>query len=264
MATVNEIFKFLDSRAPVITKMDFDNVGLLAGFTNREVTGVLVALDITDEVINEALDKKAELIVSHHPMFYSLKSVNDGDRTGRKIVKLLNNGVSAICMHTNLDAASGGVNDALLKALDLKNIGLLAVGGVAADGTEYGTNRIGELKNPITMSDFLPLVKTALKSNGLRYHDSEKKVFKVGIVGGSGGSELHSAIKYGCDTLVTADIKYDSFLEAKEEGINLIDADHFCTENVVCPVLKEWLEGEYKDLRVDISSVHNQTAHFFS
>lgn len=263
MPAVSEIFAFLDKRAPVGTKMDFDNVGLLAGFTKRDVTKIIVTLDITDDVINEAILKNAELIVSHHPLFFGLKSVMDGDRTGRKIVALLNNGVSAICMHTNLDAAVGGVNDALLKVLGLNCLGLLSVGGTTADGAQYGTSRIGELDTPIMMKEFLPCVKGALNANGLRYHDSGKAVKRVGVVGGSGGSELSAAVKNGCDTLLTADIKYDVFLEAKEEGINLIDADHFCTENVVCPVLSDWLSVEFKDVKVELSSVHGQTARFF-
>lgn len=263
MPTVSDVFAFLDKHAPVSTKMDFDNVGLLAGFSKNEVTNILVTLDITDDVIKEALEKKAELVVSHHPLFFGLKSVTDSDRTGRKLVTLLNNGVSAICMHTNLDAAVDGVNDALLKAMGLQNMGLLSVGGTTANGIVYGTSRIGELETPITTKEFLTRVKDALKANGLRYHDAGRKVKRIGVVGGSGGSELRAAVNNGCDTLLTADIKYDVFLEAKEEGINLIDADHFCTENVVCPVLKEWLSTEFKSLKVEVSTMHSQTAQFF-
>jgi dinuclear metal center YbgI/SA1388 family protein len=125
MAKVEEILSALERFAPSCLKMDFDNVGLLAGFTKREADRLIVALDITDAVIDEAISEKAQLIVSHHPMFFSLKSVTDGDRTGRKITALLSHGISAICMHTNLDAAAGGVNDALAEAAGLTDVRLL-------------------------------------------------------------------------------------------------------------------------------------------
>ena len=108
MAKVSEIFEKLALRAPVALKMDFDNVGHLAGRADREVSRVLTALDITDEVIAEAKDMGAQLIVSHHPLtFEGLKSVTDSDPTARKFVAIIESGMSAICMHTNLDAAQG-------------------------------------------------------------------------------------------------------------------------------------------------------------
>ncbi len=262
MPTVNDIYMFLEKKAPKSLKMDFDNVGFLAGFSNREVGRILIALDITDEVISEAIGKGTELIVSHHPLFFELKSVTDSDRTGRKVVRLLSNGVSAVCMHTNLDAAEGGVNDRLAEAIGLKNIGLLAVDGVSPNGVEYGIGRTGELPSEVTMAQFLPSLKQILNSAGLRYHDAGIPVRRVAVVGGSGGGDLPQALAKKCDTFVTADIKYDTFLAAKEEGINLIDADHFCTENLVCEALKSWLNEEFAALSVEISSRHGQTARF--
>ena len=118
MATVKEICDYLNKIAPFYMKMDFDNVGFLAGFRDAEVSRVLTALDITGEVIAEAEELGAELIVSHHPLiFHPVKSVTDGDPLGRKLIRLLRGGMSAICLHTNLDAAEGGVNDALMESL---------------------------------------------------------------------------------------------------------------------------------------------------
>ena len=114
MAKVSEIFEKLALRAPVELKMGFDNVGHLAGRGDREARRVLVTLDITDAVIAEAKALGAELIVSHHPLtFEGLKAVTEADMTGRKFLAIIEAGMSAICMHTNLDAATGGVNDAL-------------------------------------------------------------------------------------------------------------------------------------------------------
>ena len=124
MTTVNDVYEYLVSIAPVEMKMDFDNVGFLVGRGDSEASDILISLDITADVVSEALDTGAKLIVSHHPLFFSLKSVTDADPTGKKIVRMLSGGLSAICMHTNLDAALGGVNDALALAAGISGGGV--------------------------------------------------------------------------------------------------------------------------------------------
>lgn len=262
MATVQQIFDFLSDFAPLERKMDFDNVGFLVGTKDTEVKKIIVSLDITDDVIAEAIEKNAQLIVSHHPLFFSLKTVNDTEPTGRKITALLSHGISAICMHTNLDAADGGVNDALAKTLGIENTTLIEVEGTDSRRIEYSCGRVGYLSREYTMDEFLAFAKEKLHSNGLRYHDAHRPVYKIATVGGSGGSYLAEAIAQGCDTLLTADIKYDVFLSAKEAGINLIDADHFCTENTVVPVLENLLHEKFTNISVIVSERHCQTAKF--
>ena len=255
MPTVKEIYDLLALKAPVEKKLDFDNVGLLVGRSDRNVTKILAALDITDEVIREAVEKKAELIVSHHPLFFELRSVTDATWTGERALSLAENRVAAICMHTNLDAARGGVNDALLHAVGCRYTEEL--------DPETMIGRIGVREKETALFDFLSEIKSSLDCSGLRYHDAGRPVYKVAVCGGSGGGEIALAHAAGCDTYVTADIKYDPFLEAKHLGINLIDADHFCTENVVVPILKRWIEETFSDIEVVISQVHAQTARFF-
>ena len=262
MAKVKDILKELESFAPLCLKMDFDNVGLLAGFSENEVDRIIVALDITDEVIEEAVGEKAQLIVSHHPLFFSLKSVTDTDRTGKKLTALLKNGISAICMHTNLDAATGGVNDALAEAAGLRGTALLSEEAFDERGAPYSYGRVGTLGAPMKLGDYLEFLKRRLGAAGLRYHDAGRDVFKVATVGGSGGGDLKHAVRHGCDTFLTADIKYDVFLEAKELGLNIIDGDHFCTENVVTPVLERKLRELFPEVCTTLSKIHGQTARF--
>ena len=262
MVTVQDVFAFLRGFAPTETKMEFDNVGLLAGRREKPVTKVLTALDITDWVIEEAKEMGAELIVSHHPVLFSCKSVTEDTSEGRHILTMAENGIAAICMHTNLDAAEGGVNDALAEALGLEDTFPIAVDGVF-EGREYGIGRVGVLPGEMTVDAFLRLAAEKLKAPGLKYHDAGRAVRKVGVVGGSGGSDLAKAIGHGCDTFVTADVKYNVWLEAKEAGINLIDAGHFCTENTVIPVLQAKLSGVFPALQVKISEKHCPTAQFF-
>lgn len=256
MTKVVDIFELLDGKAPCALKLDFDNVGHLVGHADAPVTRVMTALDITDDVIDEAIACGAELIVSHHPLvFDAVKTVTDATWVGRRILTLAEHRIAAICMHTNLDAAQGGVNDALMAAL----------GGTVTETLDpvSGIGRIGELSEEMPLADFLCHTKSALNGNSLRYHDAGRAVRRVACCGGSGGSDIALAHDAGCDTYVTADVKYDQFLEAKNHGINLIDADHFCTENVVVPVLAGWLREAFPALDVRISQTHGQTAQFY-
>ena len=172
-------------------------------------------------------------------------------------------GISAICMHTNLDIADGGVNDALMAALGAEVTGGLEPAGTAIDGSALTCGRIGKLPEPMTMAEFLPYVAGHLHANGLRYVDGGLPVERLAVCGGSGGNMLELAAAKGCDTFVTADVKYDCFLAAKELGINLIDADHFCTENVVIPVLQAKLQPRFPNVAFAISQVHHQTAQTY-
>ena len=268
MPTVNDVNDFLYSIAPAGMKMEFDNVGFLVGAGGSEVVKVLLSLDITDAVISEALDVGANLIVSHHPMFFSLKSVTDADKIGEKIIRLLSGGVSAICMHTNLDAASGGVNDALAAIAGLAGGGieaaLLSDDDRLPSGEPFSYGRVGYLKTPCLLSEYLEMLKGALNTNGLRYYDAGREVHKVAVVGGSGGNMFDHALRHGCDTFVTADVKYDVFLMAKESGVNLIDGDHYCTENVVICPLADKLRTAFPDIEVIISERHSQVAKFYT
>ena len=263
MATVKDVYDFLNIMAPVETKMDFDNVGFLVGRSGGEVNKILLSLDITSWVAEEAKEVGAQLIVSHHPAFFELKSVTD-DGPGKTVVHMLENKISAICMHTNLDAALGGVNDALAKALGLEDLRFVDDDETSISENEGNCDigRIGWLPEEMCLEAFLPQVKKSLKAGGLRYYDSGRTVRKVAVLGGSGGSELESVIRHGCDTFVTADVKYNVFLDAKEANINLIDAGHFPTENVVIPVLAERLAKQFPDLEIVISKSHGQTEKF--
>ena len=268
MTTVNDVFKFIDTIAPVKMKMEFDNVGFLVGRGEAELKKILVSLDVTSDAIEEASDIGAGLIVSHHPMFFSLKSVTDADTTGKKIVQMLSRGIAAICMHTNLDAARGGVNDVLAAKIGISREGepaemLVENEGALDTGETFSYGMIGRLAAPTPMQDFMAAVKKALGVGMLRYHDSGHDVSRVAIVGGSGGNYFDKAVARGCDTFLTADIKYDNFLEAKELGINLIDADHFCTENVVIAPLAEKLQAAFPEIDVRVSGKHGPTVKFY-
>ena len=263
MTTVADILKYVEALAPRCMKMDWDNVGLLCGSKATPVTKVLVALDPFEHVCQEAAEWGAELIVTHHPLiFQALKAITDDTSIGRGIMMLCRNGISAVNAHTNLDCAPGGVNDVLARKLGLENIQVVDASGVDANGNEWGLLRCGEVAEQ-SLTDFLSVVKAQLGCEGLRYVDGGKVVRKVAVGGGSCASGMLDALDAGCDTFVTADIKYNQFWDAQDLGLNLIDAGHFATENPVVAVLAEKISAAFPEVEVKISEKHHDCMKFY-
>ena len=156
-------------------------------------------------------------------------------------------GISAINAHTNLDCAPGGVNDCLARTLGLNDVQVIAPAGVDELGRPWGLLRQGTVE-PQPLSDFLPHVKEAIHCDGLRYVNGGKPVHRVAVGGGACASELMDAMHAGCDTFVTADVKYNQFWDAHDLGLNLIDAGHFATENPVTALLAEKIAAQFPEL----------------
>ena len=258
MATVKDVYDALDGLAAFETQMGFDNAGFLVGRVEKEVRTILVALDITKGVVEEAVRLGAELIVSHHPViFHPVKSITDEDVTGQILLELTEHQIAAICSHTNLDAAEGGVNDCLAKALALTNIVIPHPGKNGE--TEDFIRRAGKAHQlGMSAQSYAAYVKERLHAANVRFVDGGRPVEWVQVGGGSCGSMLREAMESGADTFVTADVKYDVFLEAKALGMNLLDAGHFATEQVVCPVLVEFLPNNFPALDVKLSQTHRE------
>ena len=258
MPTIHEVENALYALAPRELAQSWDNVGLLVGSPVQEVRRVLTALDITAAVVDEAARLGAELIVAHHPVmncnWHPVQTLRDDNPQGQILFQLVKGGIGAICMHTNLDAAKGGVNDALAEAIGLEEVSCVE---------ENGIERVGNLPQTVTLLDFLARVQEGLHPNGIRYVDSGKPICRVAVGGGACGSFFTRAVALGCDALVTADVKYDQFLDAKALGLSLIDAGHFPTEDVVCPVLVRYLEEYFPDLKVYRSEVHREVVQYF-
>lgn len=253
MATVQDILAFIETLAPVELKMDWDNVGLLCGRGDKEVRTILVALDPFPHVCDEAMAVGADLLITHHPLiFEGVKSVTDQTTIGQSLIKLIANDISAINAHTNLDCAQGGVNDTLAECLELTDISVIGNDRLL---------RVGNFKS--SLEDFLKHIKTKLSCEGLRYVDGGKPVSRIAVGGGSCGSALPEVIAAGCDTFITADVKYNQFWDAKAFGINLIDAGHFQTENPVCAVLAKKLQTAFPQIHVILSKSHRDCMKFY-
>lgn len=252
MPTVREIESALYNWAPRELAEDWDNVGLLVGGGEREVRRVLIALDVAEWVADEAISRGADLVVAHHPVmncrWHEVQSVVDGNAQGRTLTKLLRNDISAICMHTNLDAADGGVNDILAQKLGLRDVSML---------NEEKIGRVGTLKCEKSLEQFLHDVVQSLNCQGLRYRDGGKPVRRVAVGGGACAEYVANALALGCDTFVTADVKYHDFLDA--DGINLIDAGHFETEAPVCEAVRAYLAERFPQLELMRSTSHAES-----
>lgn len=258
MAVVKDFYQAIDRWAPFGTQMSFDNSGFLVGRSTAPVTRVLVALDVTGTVIEEAHRLGAQLIVAHHPViFRPLKAVTDGDLTGENVLRMAELGIAAICAHTNLDAAQGGVNCALARKLELSGIGQLHPDGVDEQGREYGIGRVGWAHEPgMSAGEYARFVKEKLGTSSVRFVDCGKPVSKVAVGGGSCADMMVDALAKGCDTFVTADVKYNFYLEARQLGINLMDAGHYATENVVCTPMVDYLKERFPGVEVLLSADH--------
>ena len=258
MATVADILKFVETIAPPHMAMEWDNVGLLCGRKEKEVKKILVALDPFRNVIDEAIALGADLIVTHHPLIFrdKLMAVNEDTEAGRCVLTLIENGIAAINAHTNLDLAPGGVNDVLAQTLGLSNIEIIN------PIENYGLLRKGEVAQQ-SLETFLGTVKENLHCQGLRYVDGGKPVRVVAVGGGSCADGMHEALAAGCDTFVTADIKYNQFRTAYELGLNLIDAGHLHTENPVMPLVAAKLREAFPGVAVIFSENHRDQMNFF-
>ena len=258
MPTVYEIEQAIFQWAPKETAMPGDNVGHLIGDRSRPVQRVLVALDIVDDVVREAVDGGYDLIVSHHPImnctWSPVQTIRDDCEQGRMFLSLIRNNISAICMHTNLDAAVGGVNDVFAEKLELHDVRVM-------DGGE-GVVRTGDLSCEMPLQQFLQKVKDALKPNGIRYVDGGKPVSRVAVGGGACGEFFACAAAQGCDTFVTSDIKYNQFLDARALGLNLIDAGHFPTEDPVCEAMIRYLSNRFPQLTIQKSISHKEIIQY--
>ncbi len=256
-----DIMWLMEDLAPARYAEEWDNPGLNIGDPDAEVKKILVALDATEKVIDEAVEKGADMIVTHHPLlFHAIKKINYDRPDGRKIIKLIKNDINMFAAHTNLDAAEGGTNDVLAKMIGLKDLTLLTKG--CEEG--IGIGKIGELEGDMTLGTLSVKIKEALGLDAVRVIGNlSSRVKKAALCTGAGGEFMDDAIEAGCDVFITSDIRYHEAMDAIDKNIALIDATHYATENIIVPVLADYLRKKLenrgiKDVEVLESSVDGQ------
>lgn len=239
MARIRDIYDIIDAVAPFSSAMPFDNVGLLVGDGNQEVTRALLALDITPAVVEEAAQKNANLIISHHPVIFEpLKSF------GRQDVPymLAKNGIAALCCHTNLDISPVcGVNMALAGKLDLKNVKLEDVFG------EECVLFSGELENELSPREFGAFVRERLDAAAIKLIPGGRAVKKVFLCSGAGGEYTQFAACRGADAYLTGEMRHHEALNSVRTGLTCVVAGHYETEKVFGEFLASYLRKRISD-----------------
>lgn len=224
---LNEFCDLMESIAPKSLAMDFDNVGLLIEPDHDSVEKVLVALDLTLPVAEEAIAGGFDLVLTHHPIFWEpVKSFSAHDPETAAAYALIRHGIGHFAAHTNLDAAAGGVNDVLAELLMLTDVRPLP---------PENLGRVGKLKTPIPFSSFASLCETALHVKGRFVGDPDRVIETVGVIGGSGGGDVPFVCDAGCDAFVTGEMKHSQALTAQHLGLHCCVMGHYETE---FPVLK--------------------------
>ena len=244
---VKKILEKLQDLAPDNLAEDWDNIGLQVGSIHNKVSKILLALDATQSVIEEAINIGAHMIITHHPMIFTpIKKVTKDEPIGNNIYKLIQNNISLYVMHTNLDATFGGTNDVLGNI-----IGLYNVEGLSPNERGMGIGRIGDIKTT-TITQLTHKLKQGLNISYARIVGSpEKEVNKVAICTGSGMSFLEYAVGRA-DVFITGDVKFHEAQNAWENHIGVIDVGHYGSENIVMPKLKEYMREFMIENNVEI------------
>ena len=249
-----EIINRIEAVYPKSAALGFDNVGLLVGRDRKEVKKIYLALDATDEVVEEAVHAGADMLITHHPLIFSgMKSVTDGDFIGRRIVKLIQCDISYYAMHTNYDVL--GMAELANKVLELKDSEVLDITTEIDDRPE-GIGRVGNLKQELKVRECCEYVKEKLVLDSVKvFGDLEQKVQRMAVSPGSGKSAVRPALQKGAQVLVTGDIGHHEGIDAVAQGLTIIDAGHYGTEYIFIEDMKRFLENELKDVEVAATAV---------
>ncbi len=227
----------------------WDNVGLLAGRRDKKVGKVCIALDATDEVIEEAAGKGADLLLTHHPLIFSaMKRVNTDDFIGRRIVKLLQNDISYYAMHTNFDVM--GMADAAADEIGLKDRQVLEI-TYEDEIAKEGIGRYGKLRQVMTLEECASYVKDVFRLESVKvYGEPGQAIECAAISPGSGKSMIKPALAVGAEVLITGDIEHHEGLDAMAQGLMVIDAGHYGIEKLFVPYMAEYMKREFPRLEV--------------
>lgn len=237
---VKDILEKIEAFAPPSLAYSWDNVGLLVGSGEREIKKILITLDPDLPVIEEAVSKGCDLIVSHHPMFFKgIKHIRSDEAVAKAIELMIKNDISLIAAHTNMDCAAEGINAGLAELMELTDTEVLE------ENTLYkgcGLGRVGNLKEAMTLKELAEYSKKQLNIQGLRIAGDENKVIKrIAVAGGSCSEVIPAAISKGAEAIITGDMKYHEAINAVNDGICVIDAGHYGTEHHVIGIFNKLL-----------------------
>jgi len=251
-----EIIAGIEKNYPPEYALEWDNIGLLAGRSDKEVKKVYIALEVTDEVVEEAAAAGADMLITHHPLiFSSLKKVNDEHFISNRIVKLLQHDISYYAMHTNYDVLRMG--DLAGEIMGLEHAGILEVTRIG-EGPERGIGCIADLEHSITLEACCKRVKKDFSLEAVRvFGNLEDPVRRIAISPGSGKHMIEPAIQKNADVLITGDIDHHEGIDAVARGVRIIDAGHYGIEYIFMDDIRIYIERKYPELEVTASAVRH-------
>jgi dinuclear metal center YbgI/SA1388 family protein len=243
-----DIIKYFESKYPKELAYEWDNVGIQVGTLNIKAKKVLISLDLTKEVVKEAIQLKANMILTHHPlMFKPMDRIIFDSPKGWIVKNLIKHNITVYSAHTNYDLADGGMNDTLAKALMFKNPKMLDL------QDEIG--RYGDIE-PMAFNDFIAFIKKQLALDFVKVVGRQDKTIKtVGISGGSGSKHMYEAKKAGCDVYLTGDVTYHTALDAIALGLTIVDIGHHA-EKIFVPTIKKELENMFPEVEFIESKIN--------
>ena len=238
---IKEVLSALERFAPLPLQESWDNAGLQVGLTETEVSGALLCLDVNERIVDEAIRKGCNLIVSHHPLlFRGLKTISDLTDVQRTVMKAIENRLCVISMHTNMDNAKGGVNYRIARKLELKDVEFFASKQV--DGIEAGSGVVGKLSEPMAADDFILKVKKTFGVECAMCNELLRRpVSKVAICGGAGDFLLDEALKTGADAFITGEMHYHQYF-GYEQQIQICVIGHYQSEQFTSEVFQEIIQ----------------------
>ena len=242
----------LERFAPLPLQEGWDNAGLQVGLTEAEVSGALLCLDVNERIIDEAIAKGLNLVVSHHPLlFRGLKTIGDGDYVQRTVMKAIKNDIVVVSMHTNMDNASGGVNYKIAEKMGLTDVRFMAPKTV--DGVEAGSGVVGELPEDMAADDFVLMVKRVFGVECAMCNELlRRKIRRVAICGGAGDFLLDDAVRAGADAFVTGEMHYHVYF-GREQQLQICVIGHYQSEQYTSEVFRQVIEEACPGLPLHIA-----------
>ena len=252
---IRQVLSALEQFAPLPLQENWDNAGLQIGLTEADVSGALLCLDVTEAIIDEAVARGCNLVVSHHPLlFHGLKQISGADDVQRAVVKAIKHDVAVISMHTNLDNARGGVNWKIAERLGLTSVDFFARKSV--DGIEGGSGVIGILPHPMSASQFVMHVKTSMEASSAMCNELlSRPVSRVAICGGAGDFLLPDAIACGADAFLTGEMHYHQYIGHAQQ-LQIVVIDHYESEHFTSQLLRDIIAASCPGLPTTIAQTN--------
>ena len=252
---VKEVLSALEQFAPLPLQESWDNAGLQVGLTEAEVSGALLCLDVTERVIDEAVEKGCNVVVSHHPLlFRGLKTISDLTDVQRTVRKAIRHDVCVISMHTNMDNACGGVNHRIAEKLDLKDVTFLSPKRVG--DVECGSGVIGTLTEAMAADDFVLKVKQTFGVECAMTNELLRRpVSRVAICGGAGDFLLDDAVAAGVDAFITGEMHYHQYF-GYEQRVQICVIGHYQSEQYTTEIFRDIIETRCPEVRTEIAETN--------